>query len=111
MLESDQLIHKLVRRSKEADLLYNKYQEQVKKFDQERAIILERVKIKKFHKKVFCQTFLGSATIFRKRNLTRKFLPNFVFQKFHPNLSKFWFCQKMVVKKLVCRKLGNNLFS
>ena len=57
MLESDQLIHKLVRRSKEADLLYNKYQEQVKKFDQERAIILERVKIKKIHKKVFFKHF------------------------------------------------------
>jgi len=43
MLESDQLIHKLVRRTKEAELLYQKYQDQVIKFDQERAIILERV--------------------------------------------------------------------
>ena len=42
-LESDVLIHKLVRRARECNSLYEKYQIEIEKADPERSIILERV--------------------------------------------------------------------
>ena len=43
-LESDVLIHKLVRRARECNSLYEKYQIEIEKADPERSIILERVR-------------------------------------------------------------------